>query len=93
MKKLAGIIRLSLVLCLAAALVVPARAQKIETVDGVRIVHNRGEGIWEKSPRISLEKIRTIGDIEAESEEVAFYMPMDIALDAEGNLTDTSSPR
>ncbi len=95
MKNLSGIIKLSLVLCLAAALVVPARAQKIETVDGVRIVHNRGEGIWEKSPRIALEKIRAIGDIEAESEEVAFYMPLDMALDAEGNLyvLDTGNHR
>jgi hypothetical protein len=95
MKNLSGIIKLSLVLCLAAAFVVPALGQKIETVNGVRIVHNRGEGIWAKSPRIALEKIRAIGDIEAESEEVAFYMPLDMSLDAEGNLyvLDTGNHR
>ena len=95
MKNLSGIIKLSLVLCLAAVFVVPARAQKVETRDGVRFVHNKGEGIWAKSHRISLEKIRSIGDIEAANEEVAFYMPLDMALDAEGNLyvLDTGNHR
>ena len=31
-------------------------AQKIETKDGVRIVHNSKEGIWEKSPKLKLKK-------------------------------------
>ncbi len=95
MKNLSGVLGLSFVFCITAVLAVPALGQKIETVDGVRIVHNRGEGIWEKSPRIALEKIRAIGDIEAESEEVAFYMPLDMALDADGNLyvLDTGNHR
>jgi len=95
MKNLSGVLGLSFVFCITAVLAVPALGQKIETVDGVRIVHNRGEGIWEKSPRIALEKICAIGDIEAESEEVAFYMPLDMALDADGNLyvLDTGNHR
>jgi len=95
MQNLSGIHKFSLALCLFAVLVAPARAQKTETVDGVRVVHNRGEGTWEKSPRISLEKIRALGDIEAESDEVAFYIPMDMALDTEGNLyvLDTGNHR
>ena len=72
MQNLSGIHKFSLALCLFAVLVAPARAQKTETVDGVRVVHNRGEGIWAKSPRISLEKIRALGDIEAESEGLQF---------------------
>jgi hypothetical protein len=72
-----------------------ATAQKVETKDGVRIIHNSKEGIWQKSPKISLEKVLEIGDIEALSEDVAFYMPLDIALDAEGNLyvLDTGNHR
>jgi hypothetical protein len=59
------------------------------------VVHNRGEGIWEESPRIALEKIHAFGDIEAENEEVAFYMPLDMALDQDGNLyvLDTGNHR
>jgi hypothetical protein len=70
-------------------------AQKVEMRDGVRTVHNQGQGIWEKSPRISLNKIKEIGDIEAESEDVAFYMPLDMALDQAGNLhiLDTGNHR
>ncbi len=62
-----------------------AFAQEIETVDGVRIVHNGKTGRWGKTPKISLELIRTLGDINAEDENIAFYMPGDIVFDAQGN--------
>ncbi len=70
-------------------------AQKVEMRDGIRTVHNKNQGIWEKSPKISLEKITEIGDIEAESEDVAFYMPLDMVLDQAGNLyvLDTGNHR
>ncbi|MGB2908589.1 MAG: NHL repeat-containing protein [Candidatus Aminicenantaceae bacterium] len=86
---------LALLFCLIPVLIVPAAAQKIETIDGVRVVRNKGKGIWAKSPRIALEKIRSLGDIEAESEEVAFYLPLDMALDSDGNLyvLDTGNHR
>jgi len=79
---------------LTSAIIVPA-AQKVETKDGVRLVHNQGRGIWGKSPNLTLEKIRTLGDIEALDENVTFYMPQDIALDPEGNLyvLDTGNHR
>ncbi len=79
---------------LTAAIIAPA-AQKVETKDGVRLVHNQGRGIWGKSPDLTLEKIRTLGDIEALDENVTFYMPQDIALDPEGNLyvLDTGNHR
>jgi len=79
---------------LTSAIIAPA-AQKVETKDGVRLVHNQGRGIWGKSPDLTLEKIRTLGDIEALDENVTFYMPQDIALDPEGNLyvLDTGNHR
>jgi len=84
----------AIVVWLSAAIIVPA-AQKVETKDGVRLVHNQGRGIWGKSPGLTLEKIRTLGDIEAADENVTFYMPQDIALDPEGNLyvLDTGNHR
>jgi len=61
-------------------------AQKVETIDGVRVVHNGKTGKWGKSPKVSLELVRTIGTIEAEDDNFLFYMPSDIALDSQGNM-------
>lgn len=61
-------------------------AQKIETVDGVRIVHNEKGGLWRKSPKVSLELVRKIGDVDTEDENVAFNYPSDVAVDATGNI-------
>lgn len=73
-------------LALAAALAAPLAAQKVETVDGVRVVHNEKGGLWGKSPKVSIELVRKIGDIDTEDENVAFNYPSDVAVDAEGNL-------
>ena len=61
-------------------------AQKIETVDGVRVVHNEKDGKWGKKPPISLEFIRNIGELETEDENLAFHIPSDIAIDDQGNI-------
>lgn len=60
--------------------------QKIETKDGIRLVHNGKEGKWGKNPEIALEYVRNIGDLESDDENVLFYMPSDIALDEGGNV-------
>ena len=60
--------------------------QKIETKDGIRLVHNEKEGKWGKKPEISLEYVQNIGDLESEDDNVLFYMPSDIAVDKEGNV-------
>lgn len=80
---------------LLAATGIAPLGQKIETIDGVRVVRNQGKGLWGKSPQVTLEKVRTLGDIEAMDETVAFYMPMDIELDISGNLyvLDTGNHR
>jgi len=61
-------------------------AQKVETIDGVRVVHNGKTGKWGKNPKVSLELVRTIGTIEAEDDNFLFYLPSDIALDSQGNM-------
>jgi hypothetical protein len=63
-----------------------AFSQKTQTVAGVRVVHNGKTGAWGKEPRVSLELVRTIGELEAEDENVAFFMPSDVALDKAGNI-------
>jgi sugar lactone lactonase YvrE len=61
-------------------------SQKIETKDGIRLIHNGKEGKWSKNPKISLEYINNIGDLESDDDNVLFYMPSDIAVDEEGNV-------
>jgi sugar lactone lactonase YvrE len=60
--------------------------QGVETVNGVRVVHNGKEGQWGKTAGIRIELVRTLGDVAAEDESVAFYMPAGIALDGRGDL-------
>ncbi len=61
-------------------------AQKIETKDGIRIVHNEKEGKWGKNPELPTEYIKNIGNIESLNENVLFYMPADIAFDSKDNI-------
>ena len=64
---------------------VPA-PQKIETVDGVRIVHNQKGGVWGEAPKIALELVRKIGDVDTEDEHLAFNYPSDVTVDHDGNI-------
>ncbi|MGZ5454818.1 MAG: NHL repeat-containing protein, partial [Candidatus Aminicenantales bacterium] len=64
---------------------VPA-PQKIEAVDGVRIVHNAKGGLWGKTPKIGLELVRKIGDVDTEDEHLAFNFPIDVAVDKDGAI-------
>ncbi len=61
-------------------------AQKVETIDGVRVVHNEKAGKWGKEAKVSLELVRTIGTLEAENDNFLFHLPSDIAFDSKGNL-------
>jgi DNA-binding beta-propeller fold protein YncE len=61
-------------------------SQKIETKDGIRLVHNKKVGKWGKQPKVSVEYVKNIGDLESDDENVLFYMPADIAFDADGNV-------
>jgi hypothetical protein len=68
------------------ALVAAPAAQKIETVDGVRVVHNVKGGLWGQAPKAGLELVRKIGDIDTEDEHVAFNYPSDVAVDKDGAI-------
>jgi len=61
-------------------------AQKIETKEGVRTVHNDTAGQWGDNPKIDLEFVKMIGELDSDDENVLFHMPADIAFDASGNI-------
>ena len=69
-------------------------AQKIETVNGVRVVHNVKGGKWGANPEVKLELVGTIGGLDAE-ENLSFNNPNDIVRDSAGNLyiLDTDNQR
>ncbi len=60
--------------------------QKVETIDGVRFIRNTGPGAWGKAPKVALEPVRTLGDVDTADENLAFHMPAGMAVDAAGNL-------
>lgn len=63
-----------------------ASAQQAETVDGVRVVHNKKGGLWGDAPKVALELARTIGDVDTDDENLAFSSPLDMAVDTAGNI-------
>jgi sugar lactone lactonase YvrE len=63
-----------------------ASAQQVETVDGVRVVHNKKGGVWGDNPKVAIELVRTIGNVDTEDENLAFNLPLDMAVDAAGNI-------
>ncbi len=69
--------------------------QKVETVNGVRTVHNTSVGTWGKTPAVSLQPVRVLGDVDSDDEAVAFHMPSGLALDAQGRIyvLDTGNHR
>jgi len=84
-RRLAGLMIIGLMLAglPAASGVAP---QKIETVEGIRVVHNEKGGLWGETPKVSLELVRRIGDVDTEDEHLAFTYPSDVAVDGEGNI-------
>ncbi len=73
-------------ICLLLVYSAVVYAQKIETVDGVRVVHNDKTEKWGKKPQVSIEFVRNIGELETEDVNIAFHIPSDIARDDQGNI-------
>ena len=75
--------------CILAAVLLLVTAvsfgQEVETVDGVRVIHNTDKGKWGKKAPLNLELVRKIGDVETMDENLAFYFPSDIAWDTGDN--------
>jgi hypothetical protein len=63
-----------------------ASAQKVGVDNGVRVVHNKKGGQWGSSPEVSIELVRTIGDVDTEDENLAFDSPLDMAVDDSGSI-------
>jgi len=82
--RVARIVSLAAVFCFLAFSF--ASGQKVETVSGVKLVHNEKGGQWGTAPKVALELVRKIGDVDAEDETVAFNQPGDVALDGKGNI-------
>ncbi len=61
-------------------------SQKVETVDGVKLVHNEKDGKWGANPALDIEFIRNIGELDSDDENILFHQPADIAFDKEGNI-------
>jgi hypothetical protein len=81
-KPLSSLLSVFVPFVLAAALA----AQKVETVNGVRVVHNAKGGLWGSAPKLALELVRKIGDVDTEDEHVAFNYPNDVAVDKDGAI-------
>jgi DNA-binding beta-propeller fold protein YncE len=63
-----------------------AYSQRIETINGVRVVHNEKGGKLGNKLGVSIQLIKKIGDVDTTDENLAFNYPSDIAMDASGNI-------
>jgi hypothetical protein len=86
---------LSLFIAVLVLAALPSAGQKVEIVDGVKNVRNSGPGAWGKTPKVALEPVRTLGDVDTADENLAFFMPSAIGVDGAGDLyvLDTGNHR
>jgi hypothetical protein len=77
---------ISALLMLDSAPSFSSAAQKIEMENGVRVIHNKKGGQWGNNPKVSIELVRTIGDVDTDDENLAFDTPVDMAVDDAGGI-------
>lgn len=58
---------------------------KIEMVDGVKHIHNFAPS-WGGEPKVALEFVQKIGDLNTDDENFVIYKPKDVLVDSAGNL-------
>jgi sugar lactone lactonase YvrE len=63
-----------------------SNSQQVKTIDGIQVIHNEKGGKRGTNPEVSIKLIRTIGDVNATDENLAFNLPWDIAFDDAGSL-------
>lgn len=86
MNKKIGTVIASSFLFFAFSFCLHLAAQEIETVDGVRVVHNEKGGKWGDTPEVTLQLVQTIGGLEIEDENLLLNSPHDVVLDSNGNI-------
>jgi len=84
MKKSAILIAL-LCICLSIFCSRQEENFSVEVINGVRHVHNYAPQ-WGDEPKVSLEFVQQIGDLDTEDENFQLYRPNDVAVDGEGNI-------
>ncbi|MFC1561624.1 NHL repeat-containing protein [candidate division KSB1 bacterium] len=57
----------------------------VEVIDGVRHVHNHAP-LWGGEPRITLEFVQKIGELEGHDENYLLFRPTSLDVDSEGNI-------
>ena len=60
-------------------------SQKIEYKNGIKIIHN-GKPLWGNNPKVVLEFVRKIGELEGDDENYQLYQPQDVIRDSKGNI-------
>ena len=82
-------------LFLVSGLLAETTGQQIETDNGVRVVHNKKGGLSANAPKVALELVRTIGDVDTDDENLAFDSPLDMAVGEGGAIyvLDTGNQR
>lgn len=57
----------------------------IEVVEGIKVIHNESPS-WGENPKVKLEFVQKLGELESENEDYMFNKPWDVAEDSEGNI-------
>ena len=73
-----------LILLLVLGLISSSQAQQVEIKDGIRYIYNKSP-LWDDKPKIGLEFVRKIGELEGENENLHFFNPYSITVDKTGN--------
>lgn len=66
----------------------------VETIDEVRYIHNISPA-WGDEPKVELEFVQKIGDLDSDDDNYAFFRPRDVVCDSGGNIfvLDTGNSR
>ncbi len=73
----------------------PLYGQKIEIKDGIKYIHNKGNGKWADEKNVKIKHTGILGEMEDSDPEFMFFLPEQIIGDKSGNLyvLDTGNHR